>query len=250
MSEFETAAAPTIAARIATMQAQIAAACARAGRAPESVTLIAVSKTHPAEAIIEAARAGIRHFGENRVEEAAKIAQVNAAAPELTWHMIGHVQSRKAREVVEHYQWVHSVDSFKIAERYSRFAQERETTPDVLLEVNVSGEASKEGFMVNQWREDAAQRAAFLAEVRQIIALPYLHVRGLMTVAPIAEDAEAVRPVFAAVRGLQEALRAEINSVTWDTLSMGMTDDYQVAIEEGATHVRIGRAIFGERTVK
>jgi PLP dependent protein len=244
----------SITGRIATVREQIAAACNRAGRTPESVALIAVSKTHPPETIIEAAQAGIQHFGENRVEEAAKIALVNAACPGLTWHMIGHVQSRKARDVVSHYQWVHSVDSLKIAERYSRFAQEQNRRLVVLLEVNVSGEASKEGFPAWNWQNDASQRVAIFDTARTMAEMGGFILCGLMTIAPIVETMEQARPIFAAVRTLRDALRDEVATIyrgadAWSVLSMGMTDDYPVAIEEGATHVRIGRAIFGARSI-
>lgn len=238
---------PDIEAALATVRAIIAAACARANRPVESVTLIAVSKTHPADLIIQAARVGVTDFGENRVEESAKIAEVNAACPGLTWHMIGHVQSRKAADVIPLYNPIHSVDSVKIAERYSRFAGELKLTIDVLLEINVSGEASKEGLSADRWARDPAQRAMLWDAVRQIVALPHLRVRGLMTVAPIVPDMEATRPIFAALPILKNALASDFPDQPWDTLSMGMTDDYPVAIEEGATMIRVGRAIFGSR---
>lgn len=245
--------AEDIATRVAAVRDAIAAACAQSGRTPDSVTLIAVSKTHPPHLILHAARAGISHFGENRVEESPKIAAVTAEAAGLTWHMIGHVQSRKARDVVGAYQWVHSVDSMKIAERYSRFAVESHSTLNVLLEMNVSGEESKEGFAANTWEHDAAVRAAVSESARGIANLPGLRLRGLMTVAPVAEDPEQVRPVFASLRRLRDALAevipasADGTPLPWDTLSMGMTDDFPVAIEEGATQIRVGRAIFGPR---
>ncbi len=233
--------------RLASVQAEIAAACARVGRLPESVTLVAVSKTHPPAVIIEAARAGVRHFGENRIEEAGKIAQVDAEFPGLTWHMIGHVQSRKAREVVQHYAWIHSLDSLKLAERYARFAQESSRTVQVLLDMTVSGEPGKEGFAVSDWQNDPTQRESLWNAIRRMIELPGLHIRGLMTMAPIVAQAEQARPVFAGLRRLRDALAADFPGAEWVELSMGMTDDYRVAIEEGATLVRIGRAIFGER---
>ncbi len=241
------AAEGTIAGRVAVVQAAIAAACARAKRPIESVTLIAVSKTHPPAPIIEAAAAGIRHFGENRVEEAGKIAAVDAAQTDLTWHMIGHVQSRKARDVIDHFTWIHSLDSAKLAERYSRLAVEQNVTLHTLLEINISGEASKEGLNASQWENDAVQRESLWNEIRRMINLPNLTLRGLMTIAPIADDPEAVRPVFARLRHLRDALANDFPAARWDTLSMGMTDDYPVAIEEGATFVRVGRAIFGAR---
>lgn len=241
----------SIADRVASVQARIAAACTHTSRPADSVTLVAVSKTHPPALVLEAVAAGVRHFGENRVEEADKIAVVRAGAPEveLTWHMIGHVQSRKAHDVVTHFRWIHSVDSVKLAERYGRLAQENGVTLNVLLEMNVSGEASKDGFTADRWRVDTEQRIALWNAVRSIAHLDGLKIRGLMTIAPVGSDAEAARPTFSALRLLRDALAADISQVDWGTLSMGMTDDYPVAIEEGATMIRVGRAIFGERTL-
>jgi len=242
----------TIADRLAAVRATIAVACARANRPVDSVTLIAVSKTHPAEMLLEAIACGQTHLGENRIEEAAgKIAAVQAQtnAP-LTWHMIGHVQSRKARDVVAAFDVIHSLDSLKLAERYARFVEELKRPPvSVLLEVNVSGEASKSGFEGSHWRTDQSQRESLWNDIRRIIELPGLRARGLMTMAPIVDDSEQARPVFTALRTLRDALAQDFPQADWSTLSMGMTDDYPVAIEEGATMVRIGRAIFGERAL-
>lgn len=242
----------TIAGRLEAVRARIAAACARAGRSPEGVTLVAVSKTHPAQSILDAIAARQTHFGENRIEEAAgKIAAVNAAAPlPVTWHMVGHVQSRKAHDVAATFGWVHSLDSEKIAARYSRAIAENPAHRgplSCLIQVNVSGESSKSGFPAWAWQTDRAMRQTLWETIGRMIVLPGLHLAGLMTMAPVVEDAEQARPVFAALRRLRDALRAEFPSCGWEALSMGMTDDYEVAIEEGATLVRIGRAIFGER---
>ncbi len=238
----------TIADRIHRIQDEIAAACARAGRSVTEVTLIAVSKTHPAEYVLEAAAVGVQHFGENRVEESeSKIPAVNqAAVAPLTWHMIGHVQSRKAKDVVGLFDLVHSVDSLKLAQKFSTLAQVEGRALGVLLEVNVSGEESKYGLSAAHWSRDVAAREALWNEVGQIIALPGLRVRGLMTVAPIVPTAEDARPVFARLTTLRDALAESLNTPLPE-LSMGMTDDFQIAIEEGSTMVRIGRAIFGER---
>ncbi len=238
----------TIAANLERVRAEIRAACARVHRDPAEVTLVAVSKTHPPEAVLEAVAAGVQHFGENRVEESefkipAVMQQVNVP---LTWHMIGHVQSRKAKQVTPLFQVVQSVDSVKLAEKLSRLMQEQGRSLDVLLEMNVSGEASKEGFDASSWDTDDGVRARLWAEVGPILALPGLNVRGLMTMAPIVPEAEAARPVFRALAALRGAL-ADSFGVSLADLSMGMTDDYPVAIEEGATIVRVGRAIFGER---
>ena len=235
--------------QIAAVQERIAAACRRGGRNPDDVTLVAVSKTHTSDEVAAAYAAGLRIFGENRVEEAApkagEVARLVAPAPPPAWHMIGHLQSRKAEDVLPWASMVHSVDSLKLAQRLSRFV----TSPlpsqgggggvgglPILLEVNVSGEASKYGF-----RSDELPGA-----VEAVAALPGLALQGLMTMAPIAVDPEDVRPVFAALRGLRTGLARRYPAVEWRHLSMGMTDDFEVAIEEGATLVRIGRAIFGE----
>ncbi len=239
-----------IAHNLAQVQERIAEAALRVGRDPSEVTLVAVAKTFPPEAVIAAYQAGVRHFGENRVEEgAAKIPAVHAAisGPRPTWHMVGHVQSRKAKAVVAHFDYVHSVDRPKIAQRLSRFAQEAGQTLPVLLECNVSGEESKFGFDLQNWERDEARQEAFFAAVEEILALPALVVTGLMTMAPFVADPETVRPVFASLRALLETLRERFPAHDWRHLSMGMTDDFEVAIEEGATMVRIGRAIFGRR---
>jgi pyridoxal phosphate enzyme (YggS family) len=238
-----------MAARFAEVRGRMAAACARAGRSADSVTLVAVSKTHPAQTVLQAIACGQTHFGENRIEEAAeKITAVREqSSSPVIWHMIGHVQSRKAREVVAAVEYIHSLDSLKLAERYARFAQELKRTVRVLLEVNVSGEASKSGFQAGDWRLNAAIRESLWSDIRRMIELPGLRVEGLMTMAPIVEQAEQARPVFTALRSLRDALVADFPGAGWQTLSMGMTDDYEVAIEEGATMIRVGRALFGPR---
>lgn len=230
------------------IQDTIADACARARRSPADVTLVAVSKTHPPHMILEAVEAGVQHFGENRVEEGeSKIPIVIASAPiPLTWHMIGHIQSRKAKAIPPLFDVVHSVDTVKLAEKLSRLMVERGAVLDALIEVNVSGEESKGGIQAYGWQTDGAVRERVWADVEQICGLSGLRVRGLMTMAPIVEDMEAARPVFADLAALRSAL-VEAFGVALPDLSMGMTDDYPVAVEEGATMVRIGRAIFGER---
>ena len=231
------------------VQEHIADACARANRDQSSVTLVAVSKTHTVEAVLEATAAGLQHFGENRVEEGGtKIPAVNQRSPvPLTWHMIGHIQSRKAKDVLPLFQVVHSVDSLKLADKLSRLAVEAGTQMDVLREMNVSGEASKSGLGAYRWQDDQAVHEQLWQEIGNILALPALNVRGLMTMAPIVEESEETRPVFASLVGLREMLVGAFK-IPLPDLSMGMTDDYPVAIEEGATLVRIGRAIFGERS--
>lgn len=233
------------------VQQNIAAACLRANRNPAAVTLIAVSKTHPAQAVLEAIAAGVQHFGENRVEEAeSKIPAVHEQSPvPVTWHMIGHIQSRKAKEVLPLFDRIHSVDSLKLAGKLSGLSVEAGRKLDILLEVNVSGEESKYGFQASGWADHAAVRAELWQEINQVVALPGVKVRGLMTMAPIVENAEAVRPVFASLARLRTAL-VESLSIDLPDLSMGMTDDYPIAVEEGATLVRVGRAIFGERETR
>jgi pyridoxal phosphate enzyme (YggS family) len=242
-----------IADNIEQVQSVISDACARVNRDPASVTLVAVSKTHPAERLLEAAAAGLQHFGENRVEESAeKIPQVMAHvtahglvhAP--VFHMIGHLQSRKARDAAELFPVVHSVDTVKLAMKLNGPAVLSPTPLDVLLEMNVSGEASKGGFAAHGWETDAAVRAHLIEAARAVVQLPGLRLAGLMTMAPIVEDMEAARPVFRSLHGLR-GLLSDALGAPLPMLSMGMSDDYPVAIEEGATHIRIGRAIFGER---
>jgi PLP dependent protein len=238
----------SIADNIREVRGVIAAACQRANRNPDEVTLVAISKTHPAEAVLEVIRAGLQHFGENRVEESEiKIPLVNTQAKvPVTWHMVGHIQSRKAKDVLPLFQRVHSVDNVKLATKLSSLSLERGSKLDVLLEVNVSGEAAKYGLQASGWENDPQVRRQLWDDIREILALPGLRVQGLMTMAPIVEQAEMTRPVFASLAALRTALNESLHCQLPD-LSMGMTDDYPVAIEEGATIIRIGRAIFGER---
>lgn len=207
---------------------RMARACRRAGRDPASVTLVAVSKGQPAEAIAAAREAGIRHFGENRIQEAIpKIEQATGAGVEATWHLVGHLQSNKARAAANAFDVIHSVDSARLLRRLDAAAP---APRDVLLQVNVAAEPQKEGVAPEEV-EGLVAAARGAANLR---------VRGLMTIAPMAGDPEDVRPVFRALRLLAERFNLP-------ELSMGMTDDFEVAIEEGATLVRVGRAIFGER---
>jgi pyridoxal phosphate enzyme (YggS family) len=235
---------------LARVRERIAAAARRAGRRPEEVTLVAVTKTHPAQVVTAAYQAGLRDLGENRVEEASgKIPIVQeqvAVSDRIHWHMIGHLQRRKAGLAVALFDIIHSVDSLRLAQRIDRMAAESEKVMPVLLEVNVSGEASKYGFEQSP-AAGPEERAAFLADVAQILALPHLRLCGLMTMAPIVADPEEARPVFVALRMLRDELGRRFPEADWRELSMGMTDDFEVAVEEGATLVRVGRAIFGER---
>jgi len=202
----------------------------------------------PAERIAEASAAGLRDFGENRVQEAeAKIVWSRERGLGLTWHMVGHLQRNKVKKAVQLFSVVQSVDSLQLAQEMSqRCAQAEAARMPVLLEVNVSGEASKYGFAVQE--VDGMAADGFLTAVQEIMALPYLELRGLMTVAPLGAQEDELRSCFRCVRLLLQRLRAQWPNQHWQDLSMGMTDDFEVAIEEGATMVRIGRAIFGERS--
>ena len=237
-----------IEANLEAVQATIVDACARVNRSPDEVTLVAVSKTKPVTAIMEAIASGVRHFGENRVEEATdKIPLVNQQATvKPVWHMIGHIQSRKAKLVAPLFDMVHSIDTLKLAEKFSQLAGDAQQTLPILIEVNISGEAAKYGFEASDWKHNAAVKAAFWQSFEALLQLPNLSVRGLMTMAPFYDEIELTRPTFAGLAELREQLQSDFK-VALPDLSMGMTNDYPVAIEEGATIVRIGRAIFGER---
>lgn len=214
---------------------RIGEAAERVGRDPNSVTLVAVSKTVPAERLVAAVAAGLTTLGENRVQEA--VPKV-AAVPGATWHLVGPLQANKVRRALEVFDTIESVDSIELAQRIDRLAAEaRAGTPvPVLLQVNVDDDAAKAGF------EPAALRSV----IGEILALDRLDVRGLMTIGRLVEQAEATRPTFAQLRSLSERLRADHPSLGPE-LSMGMSEDYAIAVEEGATTVRVGRAIFGER---
>ena len=231
-------------------RARIADAALRVGRDPADVRLVAVSKTFPVEAILAAWEGEQRDFGENRPEEGAQKAPEVAAhllgeSVKPVWHMIGHIQRRKALMVVEHFDMIHSIDRLALAQKLSALAVDAGRKLPVLLECNVSGEASKYGYQAAGWQRDTAIRERLCGEVAAVLTLPGLRLEGLMTMAPLVEDAETVRPVFAALRGLRDALRERFPGASLPHLSMGMTDDFEVAVEEGATLVRIGRAIFG-----
>ena len=234
--------AEQLAANIEHVRLSIAQAAERAARSPDEITLVAVSKTVPIKLVRIAYNLGVTNFGENRVQEALpKIAALHSQDVEgIHWHMIGHLQSNKARKVVGSFATVQSVDSVQLAQVLERYAGEAGIHLPILLQVNVAEEASKEGMSPLEAPELA----------RQIITLPHIQVEGLMTIAPLVENPEEVRPVFRQLRLLREHLRNELPECDWQHLSMGMTDDYRVAVEEGATIVRIGRAIFGERVYK
>jgi hypothetical protein len=218
----------SIAENLAVVRERIARACERAGRSPGDITLVGVSKGQPAEAIVEAVAAGLEDIGENRVQEAApKIERCTELGARPRWHLVGHLQTNKAKAAIGLFDILQSVDSTRLAEALGKHAG---APLPVLLEVNVAQEATKFGFTPEALPE----------ALEHVRSLPNLDVRGLMTIAPQAGDHEAVRPVFRRLRELRDQLGLA-------ELSMGMTDDFEVAIEEGATMVRVGRAIFGER---
>lgn len=232
--------------RYSTICNRLTSAAKRAGRDPKDVTLIAVSKGRSLTDILELRTLGHNDFGENRVEEASeKIDATRNSAQKITWHMIGHIQSRKARDVAKNFAWVHSVESASLAEKLNRAVTAPQTASPlpILLECNVSGEESKYGLQADRFAA-ADQWNQLCAIVESILEQPNLRVRGLMTMAPVAEEAETARPVFRHLRLLRDKLARQFPSADWSHLSMGMTDDFEVAIEEGATMIRIGRAIF------
>ncbi len=227
----------TIAERWATVSARVKAACARAGRPPFEVTIVAVSKTHPASAVIEAAAAGATDFGENYAQELAnKIANL-AMVPDLAvrWHYIGRLQRNKAKLVAGHVALVHAVDTVELAEELAKRAAG--VIQPILLAVNLAGETTKGGVT-----GEGAEAAA-----RLLAAVPGVRLDGLMTMPPYSDDPEASRPQFEALRDLRERLMQDLG-VALPVLSMGMSGDFEVAIACGATHVRVGTAIFGSRS--
>lgn len=231
--------AATIAANLSAVRQRIAAAATRVGRAVEAVTLVAVSKTYPIEDVVSAYAAGQRDFGENRVEELWP--KVHAAQAlglhDLRWHLIGTLQSRKTPEAVGPFALIHAVDRLKIAARLSRDALAAGCTMPILLEVNISGEASKHGFRPDE----------VLASAHELREMGGVQVKGLMTMAPYEAEPEATRPVFRELAALRDQLAAKAPELEWSELSMGMTNDFEIAVEEGATLVRVGSAIFGAR---
>jgi pyridoxal phosphate enzyme (YggS family) len=215
--------------------AQISAAARKAGRSPSDVQLVAISKTHDTDKVGAVYDAGQQIFGESRVQEAR--AKIPLLPSNLRWHFVGHLQKNKIRHALPLFELFHSVDSLGLAQDVNRVAEEEGLHPRVLLEVNVAGEGSKFGFKPEQLR----------AEMEQLLAFSRLSILGLMTIPPIAEETEASRKFFVQLRELRDRLQAEFH-VDLAQLSMGMTQDFPVAVEEGATLVRVGTAIFGERS--
>ena len=225
-----------IAARAAAVRERLSRAAARAGRRPDEITLVAVSKTHPPEAVREAHAAGLRDFGENKVQEAQAKLPALGDLEGARWHLVGHLQSNKARKAVALFERIHSLDSFPLAQKLEQAAAEAGRTLDVLVQVDLAGEVTKHGA-------DAEQLLPLLEQLRGLRAL---RATGLMLLPPFAEDPEASRPYFARLRALRERA-SQAGLLSGSELSMGMSHDFEVAVEEGATLVRIGTEIFGER---
>jgi pyridoxal phosphate enzyme (YggS family) len=225
----------SVAENLAHVREQIAQAAAKAGRAVDEIELVAITKTHPAEKVREAVEAGQTLFGESRVQEArVKIPELPSA---VRWHFVGHLQKNKIRHALPLFELIHSVDSLALAEDVNRIAEEEGLHPRVLLEVNVAGEGSKFGFSPDKLR----------AQMESLLGLPRLSILGLMTIPPLADEAEASRKYFVGLRELRDRLQTEFH-VDLAQLSMGMTNDFPIAVVEGATLVRVGTAIFGERS--
>ena len=227
----------------------------RSGRTADDITLIAVTKNQPLEAIKSLYQLGHRHFGENRVEEAsAKIemlsAQIQSNTSPPIWHMIGHIQSRKARTCASLFNHIHSVDTIKLATRLSRFAFEHKTTLSILLQCNISGEHTKSGFTATDVALNTPQWSDLVDTISQIADLPNLTVTGLMTMAPTTNNPEESRPIFRNLRILKDQISQHFPQLPMNHLSMGMSADYAIAIQEGATMLRIGTSIFGHRNTK
>lgn len=224
----------SLAENLASLQQRIEAACARSKREPASVTLLAVSKGQPPEAVRAAADLGLSLFGESKVQE-AKV-KISMCPGRLRWHMIGHLQSNKCRDAVHFFSMIEGVDSLALAQEINKFADKSAKTMPILLEVNIAGEASKFGY----------KPEAVLAELDAINALPRVELHGLMTIAPWSPEPEKVRPIFRKLRELKESCEQKMG-VPLPVLSMGMSGDFEVAIEEGATIIRVGTSLFGAR---
>ncbi len=221
---------------LALVQENIKKACEKSGRSPESVTLIAVSKTMPVSRLEDAYDAGSRDFGENKVQEIMD--KYPALPSDIRWHMIGHLQRNKVKYIVGKVCLIHSVDSLRLAEEISAQAGKKQVEAEILVEVNIAQEESKYGI----------SQEGTLQLVEAIAKLPHIHIKGLMSIAPFVEDPEENRKYFRQIRELSVDIRGKnIDNVDMSVLSMGMTGDYMVAIEEGATMVRIGTGIFGKR---
>jgi pyridoxal phosphate enzyme (YggS family) len=232
--------------QLAQVNQRIARAALSSGRSPGEISLLVVSKSQPVEVIQAAITAGVRKFGENYPEETlSKLVELKSQA-EIEWHMIGHLQSRKARIVAEHFQMLHSLDSYPLAQKLDRLLAESGKKMPALLEFNVGGEASKFGWPAwdeTRWKE-------LLPELSKILVMEHLQIAGLMTMPPLSEDIEESRPFFQKLRALREFLSVSFPGMNFTELSMGTSADFEIAIEEGATMIRVGRAILGDRPQK
>ena len=218
------------------VEQKIQEACRKANRAREEITLIAVSKTKPVTMLQEVYHLGVRDFGENKVQE---LTEKHPQLPQdIKWHLIGHLQTNKVKQVIDRATLIHSVDSVRLAEVIEKEAAKKNIIANILIEVNVAEEESKFGFKIEE----------VLPAVETIATFPHVSIKGLMTIAPFVENPEENRSIFACLQKLSVDIRSKnIDNVNVDILSMGMTNDYQVAIEEGATMVRVGTGIFGAR---
>ena len=230
----------SIADNVSALRARIASAAARAGRDPNEITLMAVTKTHGEELIREAYEAGIRIFGENRVQEFAGKLEGIRGLPDAEWHMIGHLQTNKAAKAAELFGAIDSIDSLKLAQKLNAAAEELGRRLAVLIEINVGGESAKSGLL-----PDSGELQELLQATSELRALQF---RGLMTIPPFTDDPAQARPYFRRLRELRDKVATQsIPAVSMDVLSMGMSHDFEVAIAEGSTCVRVGTAIFGKR---
>ncbi len=234
---------------IHTTLARIEHAAQRSGQSAEQITLIAVSKQKPMADIIKAYEAGIRHFGENRCDELEKKAHALSHLKDINWHFIGQLQSRQVKTVAEYAHFFHALDRVKIANSLSDKLLTFNRTLPVFIQVNVSGEETKSGFNCEHWQQDKQQINDLISAIQQIMQLPRLRVLGLMTMAPFNAPEEDLRKIFRRMADLSGYLKENLNDPAISCLSMGMSGDFEIAIEEGATHVRIGSAIFGTRAV-
>lgn len=237
--------------RIADVKQKIERAAGDNGRAVDEITLVAVTKSWPVEVIVQAHAAGLRHFGENRTAELAQkrplFEKAVGADKEVTWHFIGHLQSRQSRSVAEHADFFHAADRLKIIARLGRDLSQISRSLPFLLEVNISGESAKSGFEASDWENDPGQRLFLREALQESEEQTGLACLGFMTMAPWQVDPAVIRAVFRRTRRLRDHLQQEIGRAL-PVLSMGMTDDFELAIAEGATHIRVGRALFGSRT--
>lgn len=226
-----------VAERLPSIRSRLEQAAVRVGRSPDDIRVVAVTKGHPVEALTAVMDAGVHDLGENRVAELERKQTVLAGDPRARWHMVGHVQSRKAPQLAGRVHLLHSLDSVKLAGRLDRTLPEGEAAVPVLVQVNTSGEDAKYGFTPDSFRE----------ALPQLVELAGLNIRGLMTMAPLTEDEDWIRRTFRTLRELHEEARDTCSGYSGDQLSMGMSNDFEIAVEEGSTMVRLGTALFGDR---